>query len=130
MAHGCRIAQRMDVVNDLFLTYMRMRPKAARMESTVSLNNCCGFVVFHTSNRDGKSTILCSRKKSGSDNPGSLALSGTRIRRSHAEKREAWFRVWAYGEPVSNVADHVLGCGPLWVTHLSPLTVPHPAPRM
>jgi hypothetical protein len=57
----------MDVVNEHLLTYVSLRLQAARMESIVRWNDCCGFVVFrlvfHTNNRDGKSAILRPRKK-------------------------------------------------------------------
>src|SRR5215207_8411184 len=39
--------------------------------------------------------------KSGSDNPGKSALSGTNTLRCHAKNRDDWFRVWALQEPVS-----------------------------
>ena len=39
--------------------------------------------------------------KSGSDNPGKSALSGTSILRCHAKNRDEWFRVWALWEPIS-----------------------------
>ena len=37
--------------------------------------------------------------KSGADNGGNGALSGTCIRRCQAEKGEGWFRIWALSEP-------------------------------
>lgn len=37
--------------------------------------------------------------KSGSDNPGKIALSGTGILHNEAENQGSWFRVWASQEP-------------------------------
>jgi hypothetical protein len=57
----------MDVVNEHLLTYVSLRLQAARMESIVRWNDCCGFVIFrldfHASNRDGKRAILRPPKK-------------------------------------------------------------------
>src|SRR5215204_4669101 len=56
--------------------------------------NGLSSLVCHTSCRDGnRATRVLS--KSGSDNSGKVALSGTESPRYHAGKQGGWFRVWA-----------------------------------